>query len=59
MPKQTGEATRRAILDAAYTLFYRKGYSRVGVEQVAALAKVTKRTLYYHFRARTICLLRC
>ena len=52
MPRQTGEATRRAILDAAYELFYRKGYARVGVDEVAALAKVTKRTLYYHFRSK-------
>ena len=52
MPRHTGEATRRAILDAAYELFYRKGYTRVGVDEVAALAKVTKRTLYYHFRSK-------
>jgi AcrR family transcriptional regulator len=52
MPRQTGEATRRAILDAAYELFYRNGYARVGVDEVAARAKVTKRTLYYHFRSK-------
>lgn len=52
MPRQTGEATRRTILDAAYELFYRKGYTRVGVDEVAALAKVTKRTLYYHFKSK-------
>ena len=52
MPRQTREATRRAILVAAYELFYRKGYARAGVDEVAALAKVTKRTLYYHFRSK-------
>jgi AcrR family transcriptional regulator len=52
MPRQTREATRRAILVAAYELFYRKGYARVGVDEIAALAKVTKRTLYYHFRSK-------
>jgi AcrR family transcriptional regulator len=52
MPRQTGEATRRTILDAAYELFYRKGYTRVGVDEVATLAKVTKRTLYYHFKSK-------
>ena len=44
------EATRRRILDAAYELFYRRGFSRVGVDEVTAeLAAVTKRSLYYHF----------
>jgi len=52
MPRRTGEATRRQILDAAYELFYRKGYARVGVDEVAALARVTKRTLYYHFKSK-------
>jgi AcrR family transcriptional regulator len=44
--------TRRRILDAAYELFYRRGFTRVSVDEVAALAKVTKRTLYYHFRSK-------
>jgi AcrR family transcriptional regulator len=46
------EPTRRRILDAAYELFYRMGFSRVGVDEVAAFARVTKRTLYYHFRSK-------
>src|SRR5690242_18163717 len=45
-------ATRRTILDAAYELFYRKGFARVSVDEIAALAKVTKRTLYYHFKSK-------
>jgi len=45
-------ATRRQILDAAYGLFYRHGYSRVGVDTIAAKANVTKRTLYDHFRSK-------
>jgi AcrR family transcriptional regulator len=28
------------------------GFSRVGVDEVAAFARVTKRTLYYHFRSK-------
>jgi AcrR family transcriptional regulator len=44
--------TRRSILDAAYELFYRKGYGRVSVDEIADLAKITKRTLYYHFRSK-------
>ena len=49
---QTAERTRARILDAAYGLFYRKGFGRVGVDEIAALAKVTKRTLYYHFTSK-------
>ncbi|HMK81521.1 MAG TPA: helix-turn-helix domain-containing protein [Xanthobacteraceae bacterium] len=45
-------ATRRRILDAAYALFYRHGYARIGVDAIAAKAGITKRTLYDHFRSK-------
>lgn len=51
MPKPTGEARAR-ILAAAYKLFYRHGFTRVGVDEIAAAADVTKRTLYYHFASK-------
>jgi AcrR family transcriptional regulator len=51
MPRPS-ERTRRRLLDSAYELFYRKGFSRVGVDEIAAFAKVTKRTLYYHFESK-------
>jgi AcrR family transcriptional regulator len=51
MPR-SAVATRQRILDAAYREFRRRGYSRVGVDEVAAAAKVTKRTLYYHFESK-------
>ena len=51
MPRHA-ERTRRRILDAAYELFYRKGFARVGVDEVAAFAGLTKRTLYYHFKSK-------
>ena len=51
MPRPARQ-TRRHILDSAYDLFYRKGFTRVGVDEVAAFAGVTKRTLYYHFRSK-------
>jgi AcrR family transcriptional regulator len=51
MPRPA-ERTRRRILDAAYELFYRKGYSRVGVDEIAAFAGLTKHTLYYHFESK-------
>ena len=44
MPRNA-EPTRRRILEAAYELFYRMGFARVGVDEVAAFAGVTKRTL--------------
>jgi AcrR family transcriptional regulator len=50
------EATRRRIIDAAYELFYRKGFARVGVDAVAAQAGVTKRTLYAHFDSKDLLL---
>jgi AcrR family transcriptional regulator len=49
---RTAEATRRRIIDAAYELFYRRGFARVGVDAVAAQAGVTKRTLYAHFDSK-------
>ncbi|MGA2795854.1 MAG: helix-turn-helix domain-containing protein [Roseiarcus sp.] len=51
MPRPA-ERTRRRILDAAYELFYRKGFSRVSVDEIAAFAGLTKRTLYYHFKSK-------
>ena len=51
MPKPAGP-TRRRILDSAYELFYRKGFSRVGVDEIAAFADITKRSLYYHFKSK-------
>ena len=51
MPRPA-EKTRRHILDCAYELFYRKGFGRVGVDDIAASAGVTKRTLYYHFDSK-------
>ena len=46
------DATRHRIIEAAYELFYRKGFARVGVDAVAAQAGVTKRTLYAHFDSK-------
>ena len=49
---RTAEQTRRRIIDAAYGLFYRKGFLRVGVDAIAETAGVTKRTLYDHFTSK-------
>jgi AcrR family transcriptional regulator len=44
--------TNQRILDAAYGLFWRQGFVRVSMDQIAERAKVTKRTLYQHFRSK-------
>jgi len=49
---RSSEQTRQRILDAAYALFRRSGYARVSMDEIAAAARVTKRTLYYHFESK-------
>jgi AcrR family transcriptional regulator len=44
--------TKQRILDAAYGLFWRQGFVRVSMDQIAERAKVTKRTLYQRFRSK-------
>src|SRR5262245_25748897 len=51
MPR-SAEPTRQRILDTAYRLFRRRGYSRVSMDEIAAATTVTKRTLYYHFESK-------
>ncbi|MDX8466201.1 helix-turn-helix domain-containing protein [Mesorhizobium sp. VK23B] len=51
MPRASDE-TRPAILQAAYKLFRRRGFFRVGMDEIADAAGVTKRTLYYHFDSK-------
>jgi TetR/AcrR family transcriptional regulator, mexJK operon transcriptional repressor len=40
---------RGAILDAATTLFLRNGYLGTSMDEIAALARVSKQTVYKHF----------
>jgi TetR/AcrR family transcriptional repressor of mexJK operon len=40
---------RGAILEAATTLFLRKGYLGTSMDEIAALASVSKQTVYKHF----------
>ncbi|MBO3747087.1 TetR/AcrR family transcriptional regulator [Streptosporangiaceae bacterium NEAU-GS5] len=40
---------RRAIADAAAQLFYQKGYLGTSMDEIAALAAVSKQTVYKHF----------
>ena len=51
MPRPA-EPTRKRILEAAYRLFRRQGYSRVTMDEIASAARLTKRTLYHHFESK-------
>ncbi len=51
MPRSP-QPTRKRILEAAYKLFRRQGYNRVSMDEIAAAAALTKRTLYHHFRSK-------
>ena len=44
--------TRIRILDAAYGLFWRQGFLRVSMDDIAARAGITKRALYQHFPSK-------
>ena len=48
-PRPAPDAVRRAILDAARNLYLAKGYAGTSTDEVAALASVSKQTLYRHF----------
>jgi AcrR family transcriptional regulator len=46
------EATRRAVLASARTLFGSQGYAQTSVDQIAAAARVTKGAVYHHFASK-------
>lgn len=46
------EATRRAVLDSALTLFERKGFHATSVQEIAERAKVSKGAFYHHFESK-------
>lgn len=50
--KRDPAGTKARILDAAYALFYRRGFQRTSLDDIAAKAGVTKRTLYYHVASK-------
>ena len=51
MPR-SADQTRKRILEGAYRLFRRQGYSRATMDDIAAEARLTKRTLYHHFNSK-------
>jgi len=44
--------TRLRILEAAFGLFWRQGFLRVSMDDIAARAGITKRALYQHFTSK-------
>ena len=46
---QHAEATRRAVLAAARSLFGRKGYTQTSPDEIADAARVIKGAVYHHF----------
>ncbi len=49
---QHAEATRRAVLAAARSLFGKKGYAQTSVDEIADVARVTKGAVYHHFAGK-------
>lgn len=43
---------REQLLQAAVTLFTRKGFHGVGIDAISEKAGVTKKTLYHHFKSK-------
>src|SRR5579864_1459551 len=50
--RRSRSQTTIKILDAAYGLMWRQGFLRVSMDEIAARAGVTKRTLYQHFPSK-------
>lgn len=48
-PRPKSDDVRRAILEAALQLYLEKGYEGTNTDAVAALAAVSKQTIYRHF----------
>lgn len=51
MPRSS-QQTQERIIDAAHVMFWRNGFVRASLDDIAEEAHVTKRTLYQHFRSK-------
>lgn len=51
--KEDAKLTRQRIVDAARTVFLRRGVSRSTLEHIAAEANVTRGAVYWHFENKT------
>lgn len=52
----TRETTRQRIIETAYVLFWKHGFARTSVDEIAAAAQLSKRTLYSHFESKDLLL---
>ena len=50
--KKAGEKTISTLINVAKELFAEKGYANTALEEVVALAGVTRGALYHHFRSK-------
>ena len=50
--RRSAAQTRLHILDAAYGLFWRQGFLRATMDEIAVCASITKRALYQHFQSK-------
>lgn len=48
--KEDAQKTREQLIEAAETVFYRKGVSRTSLNDIAAEAGVTRGAIYWHFK---------
>ncbi len=51
--KEDAELTRQRIIDAARTVFLKRGVSRSTLEHIATEAEVTRGAVYWHFKNKT------
>jgi len=49
---EQSEATRAALIEAARSLFARRGFKAVSTEEIVQRARVTRGALYHHFRGK-------
>ncbi len=50
--KPTEDARRRRLLDAALTAFFRHGFRKTSMDEVARAAQVSRQALYLHFSTK-------
>ena len=59
-PRMSAEARREQLLDAAESVFRRRGIARSSLAEVAAAAGVTRGAVYWHFRDKAdLCAAMC
>jgi AcrR family transcriptional regulator len=50
--RRSAEQTRLRILETSFGLFWRQGFLRVSMDEIAARVGITKRALYQHFSSK-------